>query len=196
MLFKASITPEVLESDDKLCEQLYIFLNEFVPVKLRYESKEEREDCVQETMLYLLDRYHKLDKQALVGINIEKFFYNRAHTFIGTTYKRKLVAYRNANKKLVEELKQTRPSDEAEELMHINLPILENIINAYGFDEPTRKMLTTLSILKLSAFGYYTADVLEETLPVEQNRFEVLKNLSYAIVDTYLVDAAKAGDEN
>ena len=193
MLFKASITPEILKSDEKLCEQLYIFLKEYVPIRLRYESRDEHEDCIQDTMLYLLDRYRMISPEALDGINIEKFFYNRANSYIGTTYQRKLKAYRNANKRLIDDLKMSKLTDEQEELNYINKPLLKSIIDSYGLPENDVAFLTNLAVMKLIAFGYHDNEQLKDSKPISENRFEVLKNISFAVVDSYLVEAAKEG---
>ena len=100
MLFKASITPKVLQSEDALVEQLYIFLNAYVPSRLKFESRDEIEDCLQETIMYMLKRYHSLNKADIAKINIEAFFYNRANSFV-SSYLRKLKNYRKAKDKYI-----------------------------------------------------------------------------------------------
>lgn len=191
MLFNASITSETLKSEEKLCEQLYIFLEEYVPVRLRYESRDEQEDCIQETMLYLLKRYNMLKPADIEGINIEKFFYNRAHSYIGATYQRKLKAYRNANKRLIEDLKLSKLTDEQDEAIYINIKLIKDIIREYRLPDIESKALLLLATDKLVSLGYHNN--ISETLgdiPSDKS-LEILKSLSFAVVDTYLVDAAK-----
>ena len=81
MLFKASINKDVANNPEKLAEQLYIFLSEFVKNKLRYESQDNVQDCIQDTIMYMINRYRKLTDEQKEHLNLERFFYNRANSY-------------------------------------------------------------------------------------------------------------------
>lgn len=191
MLFKANITSEVLQSENALTEQLYIFLNEYVPRRLRYESQEEREDCIQDTVMYLLKRFKGLTSEALKDIDIEKFFYNRTNSYI-SIYIRKLQAERNARKKYIEHeiYEQTIEQEYAKELEFVDDEILDEVIKSFQLDQTLSKLLRVATEFKLGLLGY---DVPETPkIDATEDVLQLVTVLSYAAVDDYLIKSAKA----
>lgn len=205
MLFKADIKPIVpliiydgdADKDEKerketlLVEQLYIFLNDYVPRRLMYESEDEREDCVQETMMYLLKRFRNLEKENIQNINIEKFFYNRANSFI-SGYIRKLRIEREAKRKYIDyhkylnSIKQTIFEHEE----YINENLLDRIIGMYELNKQNKLELKKIVLQMLKLLGY---DVyIEYEVNIEDN--QTFKTLSYAIIDEYMIKSLEESD--
>lgn len=211
MLFKASITKDVLANEDKLCEQLYIFLNDYVPRRLIYENDFEREDCVQETILYLLKRYKSLPEDDLEHINIEKFFFNRAKSYI-SSYIRKLSSYHTRekltlNNKVPKYFPGNRSHDteyldfiedvdhNPENAKYLDDRLLNSIIEEYGLDDSKSKTLKSMSLVSLSKLGYFTYSI-EQVEDSVDDPNGVLSTLSLSVVDEYLIQSAtEKGEE-
>jgi len=190
MLFQAEITREVLNSKDRLVEQLYVFLNAYVPTRLRYESQEEREDCVQDTIMYLLKRFDNLDDEVLEKINIEKFFYNRAHSFI-SGYINKIKAERNAKKKYIDNEIYMRKLERTIEkpIEFIDDNILDTIIEGYKLDKEKSVLLKEFSNFRFKRLGY---DVPEPpNRDIDEATFDLLVTLSFAVIDEYMIKSAE-----
>lgn len=190
MLFQAEITPEVYRSKDKLVEQLYIFLNDYVPTRLRYESQEEREDCVQDTIMYLLKRFDNLDRNLIKNINIEKFFYNRAHSFI-SGYINKIKAERNAKKKYIDNEIYMRKLERSieKQMEFVDDTILDSIIEKYKLDNEKQVLLKEFSNFRLKHLGY---DVPEPPKrEIDEATFDLLTTLSFAVIDEYMIRSAE-----
>lgn len=184
MLFRAEITEETIESEDKLCEQLYIFLEDFVPKRLKYEISTEREDCVQETILYLLERFRKLEKGSIRGEDIEKFFYNRANSFI-SGYIRKLKVQRVAEGKYIynDIQEKSMPKEMPED---VDYDILENIIKQYNLTEDNSAILLNVVEQRLLDLGY-EVNANREKLKIREESLKAFEDISYSVVDEYLV---------
>jgi len=197
MLFKANITPETLQSENALTEQLYIFLNEYVPRRLRYESQEEREDCIQDTVMYLLKRFNGLADGVLqdISIDIEKFFYNRANSYV-SIYIRKLQSERNSRKKYIEhEIYQQKIEQEyAKELEFVDETILNAIIAEYKLEKDNEVLLKEITNIKLKILGYAVPE--HKPRHVEKPIFDLLTTLSFAVIDEYLIKSAKTRAES
>lgn len=95
MLFEANITAETLKDEDKLTEQLYIFLRNYVVGKLRYEDNDTKEDCVQDTLMVLIRKARELTPEQINTINLEQYFYNRANSYVSSIWFRKLNTHRS-----------------------------------------------------------------------------------------------------
>jgi hypothetical protein len=197
MLFKANITPETLQSENALTEQLYIFLNEYVPRRLRYESQEEREDCIQDTVMYLLKRFNGLADGVLqdISIDIEKFFYNRTNSYV-SIYIRKLQSERNSRKKYIEhEIYQQKIEQEyAKELEFVDETILNAIIAEYKLEKDNEVLLKEITNIKLKILGYAVPE--HKPRHVEKPIFDLLTTLSFAVIDEYLIKSAKTRAES
>lgn len=194
MLFKASITPKVLQSEDALVEQLYIFLNAYVPSRLKFESRDEIEDCLQETIMYMLKRYHSLNKADIAKINIEAFFYNRANSFV-SSYLRKLKNYRKAKDKYISmevyKLEIENMQDSFIEL--IDIAVLHKIVLSYSLKGNMAEDLYTISLARLGDLGYNAPEV--DLDGIASDKREILDALSFAVVDEYMIKSAEAFKE-
>lgn len=183
MLFKARITYDTVKDENKLCEQLYIFLNEYVPNRLRYESRDEQEDCIQEAILYALSRLKKVEQARLKKINVEKFFYNITRSFV-SGYIDKLKVRRKQKKNYLENKAYIdMMSYEFEEFPDYN--IINSIIDKYNFKEDHKEKLLFTVNKGLIDLGY-SVDQISIDTPVEQ----VFTDLSYPVIDEYMVKSA------
>lgn len=198
MLFHAHITPEILKSKDALVEQLYIFLNEYVPNRLIYESEDEREDCTQDALMYLLKRFESLDIEILHKINVEKFFYNRANSFI-SGYLRKLSRKRSNEKEYIEKQMKILLMDrqiKENQKEFLNESLLKSIIKSFHLD---KEKLDELTILVLQKFEMLNYDVYidNRVSNLEEHTYKALNALSYAIVDEYMLkDIQEEGEQD
>lgn len=192
MLFRANITTEVLQSEETLAEQLYIFLNDYVKARLKFESTTEREDCLQETIMYLLKRYREINSLHLEDINIEKFFYNRANSFI-SSYLRRLKNDREATLKYVQlEIRRIQEMGESsvEDLELVDEKILNEITVAYSLEDIYTKALGQLARKKLKYLGYSVTE--EKVLDLDKSILEKLEALAFAVVDAYLIKSIES----
>ena len=192
MLLKASLTPDIVKSEDALCRELYKFLNDFVPRRLKFESCEEREDCVQETILYILNRFKNHDKPLKTQTDIEKFFYNKANTFI-SGYISKIKVRRNAARRhikhTIEEFSRSKPPP-----INTDIDLLYSIIDSYHFGDKINSVLMYRVQEIMEILGY---DVQPCMLDDELSQLLLLfDSLSYAIVDQYISRALKEKEED
>ena len=198
MLFHAHITPDILKSNDALVEQLYIFLNEYVPKRLIYESEDEREDCTQDTLMYLLKRFKNLDIEILDKINVEKFFYNRANSFV-SGYLRKLSRKRLNEKEYIERQMKMLAIDrklKEDKKEFLNERLLKSIIESFHLE---KEKLHELNILVLKKFEMLDYDVYidNHVSNLEDHTYKALNALSYAIVDEYMLkDIQEEGEQD
>jgi hypothetical protein len=198
MLFHAHITPDILKSNDALVEQLYIFLNEYVPKRLIYESEDEREDCTQDTLMYLLKRFKNLDIEILDKINVEKFFYNRANSFV-SGYLRKLSRKRLNEKEYIERQMKMLAIDrklKEDKKEFLNERLLKSIIESFHLE---KEKLQELNILVLKKFEMLDYDVYidNHVSNLEDHTYKALNALSYAIVDEYMLkDIQEEGEQD
>lgn len=198
MLFHAHITPEILKSKDALVEQLYIFLNEYVPKRLIYESEDEREDCTQDALMYLLKRFESLDIAILNKINVEKFFYNRANSFI-SGYLKKLSRKRSNEKEYIERQMKILLMDrqiKENQKEFLNESLLKSIIESFHLDKEKLAELTTLVLQKFEMLDY-DVYVDNHVSNLEEHTYKALNALSYAIVDEYMLkDIQEEGEQD
>lgn len=190
MLFKAKITSEILADENALAEQLYIFLNEYVRVRLKYESEAEREDCVQDSIMYLLKRYNQLETSIKETTNLEKFFFNRAHSYI-SGYINKIRAARNSKNKYIENEIYMYELDKLEsgEPEFVDYDILDLIVQSYKLDKEKEKLLKEFSEERLKKIGYDTPD--HEIKELDKKTYQLLLTLSYAVIDEYMINSTK-----
>jgi len=184
MLFKAEITNETAKDRDKLVEQLYIFLNEFAYARLRYESKDDIEDCIQDTIMYMIKRFDDMPKTSTNYINLEKYFYNRANSYVsywlgGKIRNRKNISKYISNKTYIDKMDSEGVSGED----YIDYSILENIITEYNLDTEKSKFLLFFSSKHLEELGFIS----DEYIVNSEIIYPVITNLVYAVVDEYLV---------
>jgi len=195
MLFKADISGDALTDENKLCEQLYIFLYDYVRRRLTYENSAEIEDCVQDTIMFLISRYRKLTPEQKAHINIEQFFYNRANSRV-SFYLRNLKKERGAIREYSNDLVLLGNVESNNNEEYINMPCLNKVLDKYRLDSNRYKIFKKFVINKLVSLGYN--DSVEEITYEELDKYDhnnVLDILSYSAVDEYLVKSVKEAGE-
>lgn len=182
-LFGRHITKEVVTDLDKLTEEVYIFLNVFVPNKIRYESKEEKEDCIQDTALHILKRFEELEVEELEeDFNYEKFLYNRANSYV-SYWLRRLVKERQNMKEYMEYLYYFYKGFEEEKANQIDHKVLQEVILEYNLGGRENQTLFAICINKLIGMGFAGTEKEVKSLGKINKS---LDSLSYAVVDEYL----------
>lgn len=171
-LFKAVITNELARDEDKLVEQLYIFLNEFVRTRLIYEPQENIEDCIQDTIMFILKRYRDLSEEDKDTINLEKYFYNRANSYVSRTWLRKKRIYDRNIKNLLETAQYTYSTtdnfqDIELERESIDLDLLNEILDNLNLSEDITTYLRKRVIYVLIKDFNYDHEVIPEVTPIK-----------------------------
>lgn len=191
MLFHAKIDETVLKDENALCEQLYLFLKSYIPRRLVYEDREEREDCTQETIMYLLDRYHKLTEQEKTSINIEKFFYNRARSYV-SLYVRGLKKRIDLKQKYREHELFLKSIKDGTEKVYVDLELIREILKEYVLSPERLNLMERMVHNRLVSLGYrdsYRMITMDEVEKHDPN--EILITLSVAATDEYLLRAVE-----
>lgn len=190
MLFKSTINRETISNRDKLVEQLYIFLREFVPTKLPYENEQTVEDCIQETIMHMLDRFSTDGLDKVSGRNgkepnYEKYFYNRAHSY--TSYwLRRLKRERSKQREYFDTLvyyghyKQDFIQPD-----YIDYEELESIVNGYNLGEIDTEILSALAETMLTDIGYHSLNKYSDTHDLTDREF--LGLLADTTTDEYVL---------
>jgi hypothetical protein len=171
-LFKAVITNELARDEDKLVEQLYIFLNEFVRTRLIYEPQENIEDCIQDTIMFILKRYRDLSEEDKDTLNLEKYFYNRANSYVSRTWLRKKRIYDRNIKNLLETAQYTYSTtdnfqDIELERESIDLDLLNEILDNLNLSEDITTYLRKRVIYVLIKDFNYDHEVIPEVTPIK-----------------------------
>jgi len=174
MLFKARITKDIIKDEDKLVEQLYIFLDEFVRVKLRYESRDTQEDCIQDTIMKLLERSKGLTDTDIESLNLEQFFYNRANSYISAIFLAQLNKYRTTvisvdsfNKRVIGNFSENSSDSilsllddrffhKEEEHQHIDQKLLTGIIKTFNLGIDEAEVVDDMAKMRLADLGLHS----------------------------------------
>lgn len=190
MLFMQELTYELAQDENVLVEHIYKFLNEYVHMRLTVESRPEKEDCVQDTVMYLLKRYRQLDEETKQNLNLGKFFYNRAHSYI-SGYINKLRASRrlDAKYKSLEKYELELRQSEDHEPEFIDYDILEPIIRAYKLEEDKEDLLREFAEQRLAKLGYDTKQ--HDIKDLDKDIYELLLPLSFAVIDEYMIKSTE-----
>lgn len=198
MLFNASIQYATLQDDEKLIEQLYVFLKHYVGKRLIYESYDEVQDCVQETVFHIYTLLKNIDSEELQNINIEKYIYNRAMQYV-MIYLRKLKLRRDKLRNYMSDVEYKNQLLQAEEYYQ-NQPIvyskLASIVDTYNLSKNHLEIVRALSENMLINLGYLG---FHKEVSKEIPGYSTMKKLSYSIVDEYLVSSISedwTGDEH
>lgn len=198
MLFQAEITAKTVRDEDKLVEQLYIFLWDYVPTRLIYESKENQEDCVQDTILFILKRLDELYKELkannpldLITFNYEKWIYNRARSYI-SYWLRKVVRDRKQEREYVEHaiylMENTASTYNPD---YIDYVLLESIALSYLLGEnDTIYLLKTMETM-LEGISYTSLHRYIDIPVIEQ--ISHIPLIAYAAVDEYIYESGVSG---
>jgi len=171
-LFKAVITNELARDEDKLVEQLYIFLNEFVRTRLIYEPQENIEDCIQDTIMFILKRYRDLSEEDKDTLNLEKYFYNRANSYVSRTWLRKKRIYDRNIRDFIETAQYTYSNtdnfkDIELERDSIDLDLLNEILDNLNLSEDITTYLRKRVIYVLIKDFNYDHEVIPEVTPIK-----------------------------
>lgn len=203
MLFKAQITKDIVRNEDKLVEQLYIFLDEFVRVKLRYESGEVQEDCIQDTIMKLLERARSLTDEEIEFLNLEQFFYNRANSYISAIFLAQLNKYRTTvisvdsfNKRVIENysentsesilsLMDERFFSKETDPQHIDQALLTRIIKTYHLGVDEAEVIDNMAKMRLADLGLYNYP----NYDLKYNKG--LDTIVLSVVDEYLLKTVR-----
>lgn len=182
-----SIKEIVKNRHNHLCEQLYIFLNNYVNSRLIYENTATKEDFIQDSILFLLERFSSLSDEEKETINLEKFFFNRARSFIGERLRRRSEAKRKA-KELRDDVLYLEATNKAtKEAEYVDDYLLDKLINKYSLSDSKSKVLRELSVNRLMKLGYS-----DKYTKFEDDQLEgILNKLSLAVVDEYLLLSVK-----
>ena len=171
-LFKAVITNELARDEDKLVEQLYIFLNEFVRTRLIYEPQENIEDCIQDTIMFILKRYRDLSEEDKDTLNLEKYFYNRANSYVSRTWLRKKRIYDRNIRDFIETAQYIYSNtdnfqDIELERDSIDLDLLNEILDNLNLSDDITTYLRKRVICVLIKDFNYDHEVIPEVTPIK-----------------------------
>ena len=197
-LFKANITAKTVRDPEALATELYIFLRDYVPTRLVYEDHDNHQDCIQDTMMFMIQRYAELDKEMreedpllLIDFNYEKYFYNRARGYI-SYWIRKVQRDRHLKQEYMESViyfggHQTEFVDDL-----IDYVLLESIVLEYSLGSgDTRELLKVVERM-LADVGFTS---IHNYGPQDKERYkEYLWQLGHAILDEYLLESNKVGE--
>jgi len=183
-LFQANIPNDI--TIDELVEQLYVFLNSYVPRRLIYEGTAEREDCIQETIMYLLDRYKSLTEQEKLELNLEKFFYNRSRSYI-SLYIRKLKKQRKDQADYIDMCRYLKQDVAIDSIYFVDEQLLDKIISRYRLNKYKLELLKEIVSSKLVNMFSTMSTIAPE---IEEEDSELLNKLAIAIIDEYIVEKA------
>lgn len=208
MLFKASITKETLKDEDLLVDQLYIFLDEFVKVKLCFESEDTRDDCKQDAIMFLLEKARSLTPEQKETLNLERYFYNRANSYISSVWLGRLNRYRkrfilessfsknlaaaissqlntDTMLSLLEYNQNYNTTNEPEDkIRYIDYDVLNLLANNYPLPEKDILLLLRLAEKELNSLGL-KGNTYNKVCT--QGASEDFKIIAHAIVDEYII---------
>ena len=198
MLFNVRITNEDARDPDNLCSLLYKFLDLYIPLRLVYEDKDEIANCKQDTILHLLQRYNELDDDKKDTINLEKFFYNRSHSFV-SAYIRKLKTRRKYERQFTS-LAQENISEHIRNysnpvcLFDIDMEILLPLIERYNLDSKTRKLVEE----RFNEFleDFYSNLLSNDEMLIKEVPKENITYLAFSILDDYIIELNKKEKKN
>lgn len=194
MLFGSTITKDIIRDENKLVEQFYIFLNNYVNKKLIYENEQTKQDCIQETIMVLLKKARLLTDEQVEKLNLERYFYNRANSYVSSIFLGKLKRYRsrvvsvdsynnldikNSNEDI---LSVMREPEDFKTQRYVRENILERVINSFNLDKKTVVIVDNMVRYALESIGI-TSCPDEEIL---SNK--LLEPLVLAIVDEYILE--------
>jgi DNA-directed RNA polymerase specialized sigma24 family protein len=203
LLFHTEFDNSVIDDENKLCEKLYEFLRDYVNKRLKFENSDSKEDYVQETIMYILNRFNQLTEKEKREINLEKYFYNRANSFIGNKQRQSKKRYKILKKYLEEQTYLQEQEDQEKEI--IDERLLKQIAESYKLNKDQTNILIKLSrnkLVKLGHIGEYSS--IEESLREVKispkslvikfgtgDPNNTLEYLSYSVVDEYLLESIK-----
>lgn len=214
MLFNVEIPSSIVADKDELTDRLYKVITAYVNKKLIYEHEDTKQDCIQDTIMLLLEKINTLTPDELKIINLEKWIYNRMNSFVSSVWLGKLNRYRNRiqlaanfekNKNqvflnateyfvdeddILSELHYKHANFKEYEDYFIDYLVLANIIQEYqlGIDVEVALLLESDKLLK--DLGFTGVEIISD----KQHRLtDTLSTVVKSIVDEY-ISKTKGGE--
>lgn len=197
MLYNVVIDKEIANDRDALVANLYTFLRSYVPKRLIYEPLDNKEDCIQDTIIFILNRYDglvaELENEAedyRDRFNYEKYFYNRARSYI-SYWIRRINKERKQAREYIDNAIYLKQYQSEFNYSPIDYTILDKILDEYNLATGIKQNLGRISEAMLVDIGYTGTD------KYENDNHEVnetaLEKIAYAVVDEYLIESARYG---
>lgn len=188
MLYNIEITKETAKDIERLTNKLYIFLGRYVPARLKYENEEDHNDCIQDTIMFILGRYNQIAHEIDVNnFNYEKYFYNRARSYI-SYWIRRHSKERKAKRAYIENAIYLQQHSNEVNFKPVDHQVLEKIVKEYNFDTKDNILLLSISQGYLEGIGYDSEDKYQTDKEVNPHKQELMEKLAYAVIDEYLVE--------
>ncbi len=197
MLYSVEIDAKTIKDKDALTQKLYIFLRQYVPAKLIYEDTDTIEDCIQDTIIFILQRLKELEAEIrvtnplqLITFNYEKWVYNRARSYTSFWIKRKSNKKRR-HKEYVENVIYFMDNEPDIFIPDkVDSKLLEDIALSYKLNtNDTRFLLKTMEEMLVN-IGYRPTDKYEGLKVEEEIQHIVL--IAYAAVDEYIYESGSS----
>lgn len=183
-LFGIEIKDELIKNEDKLVEKLYEFLAIYLPLRLKYNTRDELEDATQETIMYILHRVREENKID----NLERYIFNRAHSFVSSYIIRPLQKERAAQEfyyldQALEQLQDLSYDGETLSENYINENKLKEIVDNYPINQEAKEKLYLQAVYSLvQDYGFHIQKIDELTnVHNELNMFLSLVLYDYAV---------------
>lgn len=189
MLFRASITSTTIKDKEKLAEQLYVFLTQYVSARLRYESEDSKEDCIQDTIMFIIEKFNKLNSTQQLGkdFNYEKYFYNRARSYISYWIK-KVKTDRLRYKEYIEYAIYLKAPERSLDEDLLDIRLLDKIVLEYNLPTSISQLVISRATNTLIDLGLTAIPLLVE---VPKDLEELVDSISHTAVDEYLIETSK-----
>lgn len=177
---------KVIEDIDYLVNILYTFLETYVPLRLLYEDKFERDNCIQDTMLYLIKRYNELSKEEKENEDLGKFFYNRCRSYI-SNYINKLKLERKNSEALgslyIEQVLDSyyEINDSERSIIQVDYELVNTLLNTLILDRDDKKKLKDRLVDRIKNF-YLGSIKSTNDIEIEDN----LDSIVIMLLDSYL----------
>lgn len=194
MLFGSTITKDIIRDENKLVEQFYVFLNNYINKKLIYENDQTRQDCIQETIMVLLKKARLLTDEQVEKLNLERYFYNRANSYVSSIFLGKLKRHRsrvvsvdsynsldikNSSEDI---LSVMREPEDFKTQRYVRENVLERVINSFNLDKKMLAIVDNMARYALESIGIASCPD-DEILSSKE-----LEPLVLAIVDEYILE--------
>jgi len=183
-LFGIEIKDELIKDEDKLVEKLYEFLAIYLPLRLKYNTRDELEDATQETIMYILRRVRE---ENMID-NLERYIFNRAHSFVSSYIIRPLQKERAAQEfyyldQALEQLQDLSYDGETLSENYINENKLKEIVDNYPVSPEAKEKLYLQAVYSLvQDYGFLIQKIDELTnVHNELNMFLSLVLYDYAV---------------
>lgn len=177
MLFNVEIPNSIVVDKDELTKRLYKVVRYYVNKKLVYESYAGKEDCIQDTIMVLLEKINMLQPEELENLNLERWIYNRMNSYVSSIWLGKLKRYRErvtfAAMFDIKKLKRKKLN-----VLHIDEDdILSNLHHQYSWIKEDEEYFIDYMLLAEIILEYKLDKEVEVCVLVEVDN--ILKNLGF-----------------